>query len=126
MKNTIDTWLKTKNGPQIYLGRLNLFANYGDKRIFYALQKDKIVGILALSHIDQFQGWVVNSFLALDSPIGITEHLMSSVFDILADENCHFLCLGVASGSKLGEIVGLNMFSKFVACLIFRISRWFF
>lgn len=126
MENTIDAWLKAKHGPQIYLGRFNLFANNGDKRIFYALQDDKIIGLLALSYIDQFQGWVVNFFLALDAPVGITEHLMSSVFEILAEENCHFLCLGVVSGSELGEIVGLNRFSKFIAHLIFRISRWFF
>jgi lysylphosphatidylglycerol synthetase-like protein (DUF2156 family) len=126
MKNTIDACLKAKHGPQIYLGRLNFFSNYGGKRIFYALQEDKIIGLLALSQIDQCHGWVVNYFLALDAPVGITEHLMSSVFGVLADENCHFLCLGVVSGSKLGEIVGLNVFSKFVVRFIFKISRWLF
>lgn len=124
MKSTIDTWLKAKHGPQISLGRLN--ASYENKRIFYALQEDKIVGLLALSPIDQFHGWVVSFFLALDTPVGITEHLMSSTFSILADENCHFLCLGAVAGFKLGEIKGLNVFSKFLARLIFRISRWLF
>lgn len=126
MKKTIDAWLQARHGPQIYLGNLKLFENPGDKRIFYALQRDKIVGLLTLSCIDRFQGWVVNSSLALDAPVGMAEHLMSSVIDILANENCHFLCLGAASGHKLGEIAGLNMFSKFVARLIFRISRWLF
>lgn len=127
MKNIINAWLKEKQGPQIYLGNLKLFTNQdNDKRIFYALQKDKIVGLLTLSRIDHFQGWVVNSFLSLDKTLPITEHLMTSAIDILANEDCHFLCLGIASRSKLGEIMGLNVFSKFIAHFIFTISNWLF
>lgn len=126
MQITIDAWLKAKHGPQIYLGELNFFANRPDKRVFYAIHDDKIVGLLALSKLDRYQGWVVTYFLALDTFVGITEHLMCSVFDVLAEENCHFLCLGVVSGSRLGKIVGLNPFSKLMAHLIFKISRWLF
>lgn len=126
MQNTIDAWLKSKQGPQISLGQLDPFAKYDNKRIFYALQENKVVGIVGLSRIDQFQGWVVNSFLSLDGPVGVSEHLMSSVFDILASEDCHFLCLGAVSGTKLGEITGMSTLSKYLAHLIFRISRWFF
>lgn len=127
MKNTVDAWLKTRNGPQIHLGDLNFFVTGVDKRIFYAMQNNKIVGLLKISRIDRYEGWVVNSYLATpDAPIGTTEHLMSVVFDTLAKENCHYLCLGAISGSKLGEIVGLNIFSKFIAHLIFKFSKWFF
>lgn len=124
MKNTIETWLKTKRGPQIYLGTIT--ADTQEKRIFYAMQNNKIVGLLALSSIDLFDGWVVKFYLALDSPVGVTEHLMCAVIDTLAQDNCHFLCLGAASGSELGEIVGLSPFSKFAARCIFKLSKWLF
>lgn len=126
MKTAIDTWSKTKQGPQLYLGSLDLFSNDAN-RIFYAALEEKIVGLLALWRIDQFQGWVVTIFFALpETPVGITEHLMTSAFEALAAENCHFMCLGAVSGSKLGEILGLNMISRFFTHFIFNASRRFF
>lgn len=127
MKNTIDTWLKANHKPQIHLGDLNFFLNGAEKRIFYAMQNNEIIGLLKLSPIDRFRGWVLNSFLAISkAPVGTTEHLVSYVFETLAKENCHFLCLGAISGSRLGEIVGLSPLSKFFARLIFKISKRFF
>lgn len=124
---TTNIWLKNKNGPQIYLGNLSPLFNDKGQRFFYALQKDRIIGLLNLSRIDRFQGWVVNSFLAIsDAPVGTTEHLFSSIIETLGNEGCHFLCLGAVSGSNLGEMVGLNPFSKYMAHLIFKIAKWFF
>lgn len=125
IKMAIHAWVKAKHRSHIYLGTLDPFLNNVNKRIFYALKEEKIVGLLVLSQIDLFQGWVVITFFATpDAPVGVTEHLMSSVFDILAEENCHFLCLGAVSGSKLGEIVGLNTCSRFFAHLLFKMTKW--
>jgi lysylphosphatidylglycerol synthetase-like protein (DUF2156 family) len=127
MKDVIEVWQKGKRGPQVHLGDLNFFVSNFDKRIFYALQKDKIVGLLALSPVDRFQGWVVSLYLALAcAPTGTTEHLLSSAFDVLASENCHFCSLGIISGSQLGEIIGLTSLSKFFAHRIFKIAKWYF
>lgn len=127
MNNTIRTWLKQRRGPQIHLGDINFFNSDAEKRIFYAQQKDKIIGVLMLTPVDRFQGWVVSNYLAIsDSPVGTTEHLMCTVFDALANENCHYLCLGFASGTKIGEVIGVNPFVKTAANLIFRAARWAF
>lgn len=127
IKNITQTWLKERSGPQIHLGTINFFNREDEKRIFYAQQNDKIIGALMLCPVDRFQGWVVSNHLALlDAPIGTTEHLMCSTFDTLASENCHFLCLGVVSGTQLGEIVGLTAFGKAIASLIFKAARWIF
>ena len=127
IKNTIQTWSKQRHGPQIHLGNLNFFDSADEKRIFYAEQNRQIIGVLILTPLDLFQGWVVNSYLALlGAPVGTTEHLMCSAFSSLATENCHFLCLGVISGTRLGEVVGLNFFGKFFAHLIFKMTRWLF
>jgi lysylphosphatidylglycerol synthetase-like protein (DUF2156 family) len=127
MKETIKLWLKTKNGPQIYLGSMDFLENLADKRIFYAIQEGKIVGLAILSKIDKFHGWVLAMFFGVQhAPIGITEHLLSTIMDTLANEDCHFLCLGVVSGNKLSQMVGMNFFSRCMAHFIFNTSRWLF
>jgi lysylphosphatidylglycerol synthetase-like protein (DUF2156 family) len=127
MKNTIHTWSKQRRGPQIHLGDIHLFNSDAEKRIFYAKQNDRIIGVLMLTPVDRFQGWVVSSYLAiLEAPAGTTEHLICSTIDSLANENCHFLCLGAVSGTQLGEVIGLSPFGKTAADLIFKTARWFF
>lgn len=127
MNATIKAWLKAKHGPQVHLGSLDTFVTGTNRRIFYAIHNNQMVGLLKIIPIDRFQGWTMNSFLAIpEAPIGTSEHLMSFVCDTLANEQCQFLCLGAISGTQLGEIVGMNFFSKFLARLIFDISRSIF
>lgn len=124
--DTILKWLQHRRGPQIHLGNINFFSNR-ENRLFYAQKNDKIIGVLVLTPINRFHGWVVRFYLAVsDAPVGTTEHLMCSVFDSLAKENCPFLCLGAISGTKLGEVSGLNLFDKTIADFIFRMSIKFF
>lgn len=127
MKKIIAIWKKQRTGPQIHLGNLDFFNNDLENRIFYAEQKDKIIGILRLTPVDRFQGWVVSSYLAnLGAPVGTTEHLICSAVGVLANENCHFLCLGAISGTQLGKVIGLSYFGKTIAPIIFKTARWFF
>jgi lysylphosphatidylglycerol synthetase-like protein (DUF2156 family) len=126
IKITIDTWQKEKSGPQMHLGCIDL-SNMTVNRIFYAQKEDKIVGLIFLSPLDRMQGWTVSSYLALlDAPVGTTEHLMCTALDSLSNENCHFLCLGIASGNKLGEVRGLSFVAKILANFVFKMVRWAF
>lgn len=123
----IETWAKARKGPQIYLGNLHELVSVEGNRTFYATMGDTIVGLVTLTPLDRLQGWVVDLFLAVDhAPPGTTEHLMSTAFEALASEKCHFCCLGAISGIKLGEVIGLNTISKFLARLIFMFSKWYF
>lgn len=127
LKRVTQNWLKQRSGPQIHLGNLNFFRTYSEKRVFYAELRDQVVGILLLTRVDRFQGWVVSSYLAVtEAPTGTTENLMCSVVDVLAEEKCSFLCLGAVSGEKLGEVVGLSSFGKSMAEWIFKAARSFF
>lgn len=127
IKKTINTWLKEKKGPQIHLGDLSYFATGNENRIFYAMQNHKMMGLLKLSPIDRFEGWALSFSLTLtEAPVGTSEHLMCSAFDTLARENCHFLCLGAIAGLKLGEMIGLSSFERFLANVIFKFSKSFF
>lgn len=127
MNHTIHTWLKQRRGAQIHLGNINFVKKDAANRTFYAQQKGKIIGVLRLTPLDRLQGWVVSSNLAiLEAPAGTTDHLMCATFNSLANENCHFLCLGAVSGTQLGEVVGLSPFGKTLANMIFKTARWFF
>ena len=127
MKNTIINWSKQRQGPQIHLGNIDYFNDDSKKRIFYAQQKDKIIGLLLLTPVDRYQGWVIGSHLAvLDAPVGTTEHLICSACDSLAHEKCQFLCLGAVSKDQLDEIVGLGSFGTNVAHLIFKMAKRLF
>ncbi len=127
LKKTIHTWSKQRRGPQMHLGNINFFNSDDEKRIFYAQQKDKIIGLLILTPVDRYQGWVMSSCLAiLDAPSGTTEHLICSTCDTLANENCQFFCLGIVSGTQSGEAVGLSPFGRTLADFIFKATRWLF
>lgn len=125
IKITIDIWRKERKGPQMHLGGVD-YSHSMAKRIFYAQKEEKIVGLLFLSRLDGMQGWAVSSYLALlDAPVGTTEHLICTAADSLSNENCHFLCLGIAAGSKL-EMAGLKPMAKIIANFIFKVVRWVF
>lgn len=127
MKGTIKKWLETRNGMQIYLGKIDPFNSNGNKRVIYATYKDEIIGLLILSKVDLCQGWVITSFFALPSaPVGTSEHLIVETINALKNEDCHFLCLGVVAGEKIGEVRSSNFLTKFSANFIFGIARRIF
>lgn len=127
MKNLVESWLKAKQGPQVYLGDPRSIFTHEKGWIFYALQNNNIVGLLQLSPCKRFNGWVLNFYFAdAHAPVGTTEHLMKETIETLSKENCCFFCLGVISGSELGEVIGLSYPAKFMAHLILKISRWIF
>lgn len=126
LKETMKTWLKGKQGPQIYLGTLDLFEKYENRRIFFAEQDGKVIGIAIILYLASQNGWVITSLLALpEAPVGVTEHLMSQIFTTMTDEDCHFLCLGfVASG--VGEMTGISPFSQMLIQWTYRVLSWVF
>lgn len=127
LKKVTQNWSNQRSGPQIHLGNLNFFSSRSEKRVFYAELNNHVIGILVLTPVDRFHGWVVSSYLAItEAPVGTTENLMCTAFDALAEENCSFLCLGAVSGEKLGEVVGLSPLGRSMAEWIFKTARSFF
>lgn len=113
LKETMKKWSQGKHGPQIYLGTLDFFEGYGDRRIFYAVQEGKVIGFVTILYLAPKEGWVVTSLLALHgAPVGVTEALMNHVLTTLTEEHCHFLCLGFVADCKIGEMTGISTFSQ--------------
>lgn len=127
IKETIAIWLKEKHGPQIHLGDLNHFDKAENKRVFYALHNNQVIGVLKLSPVDRFQGWALSYSITLSqAPVGTSEHLMCFAFDTIASENCHYLCLGAIAGSNLGEMIGLSPFTQSIVHFLFKITKRLF
>lgn len=124
LKETMQEWLKKKHGPQIYLGTFGFFEEYGEKRIFFAEKKGKVLGLVTILYLPPLDGWVVTSLIALpEAPIGVTEALMNRVLTTLTEERCHFLCLGFVAAPEVGEITGLSPLSKWLIRRTYRLAR---
>jgi lysylphosphatidylglycerol synthetase-like protein (DUF2156 family) len=120
-------WLKSRRGPQIHLGILDFFDSRINRRWFYVQQEGRIVGVALLTKLDYEKGWLLKYLLTnLAAPRGTSEMLMLSILDVLRAEGCRFLTYGVVAANSLGEIVGLNKFSTFIARLGFSLTKWFF
>lgn len=127
LNQVVEEWLKTKKGPQIYLGHVDLFANRIGTRWFYARKDRDLLGVLMLKEVDIHSGWVMHITLALQgSPAGTSENLIMSVIEQLRSEECAFLSLGASPGKELGAITGMNPFSCFLARYFFKMANWFF
>lgn len=123
-----EAWVKARRGPQIYLGDLNFFENRHNHRWFYLQDASKnIIGMSLLSRLDAYQGWLLK-FLIIkpEAPRGASELLMISILETLRKEDCHYLTYGMIPADYLGEIIGLNTFSKNFAKMIFKIAKWMF
>lgn len=121
------SWLHARQGPQIYLAGVDLFAHRTGKRWFYARQGTQVVGVLLLNELQAHNGWLVNLLLASpEAPHGTTELLVVSVLEALRRENCYYISFGTTPADQLGEIVGLGMISSWIARAVFKAAKSFF
>lgn len=51
---------------------------------------------------------------------------MISILEVLRNENCRFLTYGMVPAKSLGEIVGLDKFSTYMAKFCFKLTKWIF
>jgi lysylphosphatidylglycerol synthetase-like protein (DUF2156 family) len=127
MQQVGNAWLRGRRGPQIYLGRVNLFENRTDKRWFYLKRDDQVMGTALISKLESRQGWLLKSLIITpEAPRGSSELLMMSILETLRDEGCHYLTYGMVPKRHLGEIEGLNAFSAWIAQRAYKIAKWIF
>jgi len=120
-------WLKGRRGPQIHLGSLDFFKDRTSKRWFYVKQNDQILGMVLLSRRESEKGWLLKFLLSHpEAPRGTSEFMMVSILEALRNENCHYLTYGAVAASHLGQIVGLSVFSNWLAKIGFTLTKWIF
>ncbi len=116
-------WLKSRCGPQIHISTPYLFTDCFGKRWFYAKQKDRFIGVIALNRMETCTGWLLNHLMVIPQvPNGVPELLMTTVLDTLEKESCPFATVGSIAAHQLGEIRGLSRFSSSIARMVFNIA----
>lgn len=108
-------WLASRKGPQIYISHVRLFDDRLGKRWFFALLKDKIVGVVVLNELQSKKGWHLNHLMDIPSaPGGTCELLVNSVIETLKEENCHYLSFGTVPRRSAPFITGFSRFRMFL------------
>ena len=121
------SWVKNREGPQIYLSPVNLFSSRIGKRHIYAKYQNKIIGVILLHQIQASRGWLLQLLLTTpDAPNGTSEFLVSSVIDILKKEGCQYLSFGSAQKTEMGLIKGLNKASSLLARFGYKAAKKIF
>lgn len=120
-------WQKAIKGPQIYLGHLDFFETYDGKRWFYVKDGDKITSMVMLSRLEGSKGWLLKFLITEPGAFHETsEFLITSVFKILEQENCHFLTKGMVPVDDLNDIRGLGVVTAYAVRLFYKLISWVF
>lgn len=127
IKEAGNLWLKSRKGPQIYLGPLNFFENRADKRWFYAIQGEQVIAAALLSRLEVKKGWLLKFLITIpQAPRGTSEFLMLSILEALRQEECHYLTYGIVPADRLDKIVGVNKFYTWLGRGIFKFLKAIF
>lgn len=128
IQGVCDSWLKSRQGPQIHLGEVDFFKHRTGKRWLYVRNQDgHVIGAALLSRIEMKKGWLLKYLIHVpNAPRGTSELLMISLLKILNEEGCRYLTYGMIVSENLKETRGLNTFSLFIAKLLFKIAKKIF
>lgn len=109
-----QAWLKNRSGAQPCLFPLNIFNNRNEKRWFYALHNNEIIGLLTLNRLNAHNGWVINMLIYTPQAVNSTSaFILMTVLDILREEKCTLLSAGTIP-SELGRVAGLGPIGTWV------------
>lgn len=127
LQEIATTWVKARKGPQLYLSHLNFFNNKAGKRWFYIEDQKRILGMALLCKLESKNGWLLKYVIILpNSPRGTSELLVMKILEKLQIEGCHFLTYGMVPSDSLGEVLGLNKLSTWLARKAFLFVKWYF
>ncbi|MDR3549996.1 MAG: phosphatidylglycerol lysyltransferase domain-containing protein [Candidatus Babeliales bacterium] len=116
IKQVTCLWHKNRKGPQIYLSDLSILSDRAYKRYFYAEQHGKMLGVLVLNRIDNYNGWFINILMLIpDAHNSTSEFIILKMLEFLRNENCKHLSIGINSTNKLGQLYGFNRLTSWAA-----------
>jgi lysylphosphatidylglycerol synthetase-like protein (DUF2156 family) len=123
MGDAVVAWLRAREGLQIFLGGVRLFADRLGRRWFHARHRDRIVGVLSMVHLGKRNGSMLNAVMVRpEAPVGTSELLVVSGLAALRREGASFATFGIAPRPSLGRIVGLGARSAWLARTVYRTS----
>lgn len=122
LKQIAIKWQQSIKGPNLYIGHLNFFETYIEKRWFYVKDGERMTAMAMLSKVEAHKGWLLKFFMTLpDAFHDTSEFLMISILEILRKENCPFLTKGMVPVNSLQNIIGLNRISMWISKFVYKI-----
>ena len=117
-------WLKNRKGVQAHLFPLDLFCNRTDKRWFYALYQNRVVGLLSINRLEAQQGWYINMLIySPAAPSMTSEFTVLRALEILRAEKCSFFSLGLVPSACLDRMQGFNPLITWLCQNTFKIIQ---
>jgi phosphatidylglycerol lysyltransferase len=91
-------WLASRGLPSMhFLIEPETLSSQRDRRIFVAVQKNKVVGFLNLSPVPTRNGWLAEQFVRDDNaPNGTVELMLADAVQALANDGAEYFTLGLS------------------------------
>lgn len=119
-----SSWLQARSGMQLHISHIRLFVDRQGKRLLYAQQGDKIVGVAVLNQLKSRSGWLLNRIMVTpEAPVGTHELLVISALDLLNEEGCRFMSCGSIPAERFGEVEGVNRVVAWAIRSIFKVLK---
>lgn len=121
------SWLESRRGAQVYIGKISFFADRHGKRWFYAQRGDQIIGILLLNQLQAQGSWLLNNvMITQNAPNGTSELLVVSALKALKEEGCEYVLCGPVPAKSLEKIEGLGRFSTWITQKAYGMAKRIF
>jgi lysylphosphatidylglycerol synthetase-like protein (DUF2156 family) len=117
-----ESWLGSRHGLQMYLGRPRLFDDRVGRRWFIAEQAGKVVGFLSMLRVGcGCQGLINLVFSAPAAPLYTNELMVATALQTLREEGIGSVCLGVGPLEALGRIEGCGAIAEWLSRKLYRL-----
>jgi len=104
LKRCLAEWLTTRGLPPMhFLVEPETLGYLDGRRVFVAMQRDRIVGFLVLSPIPKRNGWLTEQFpRGFEAPNGTVELLMDYAIRAVAKSGSEYVTMGIVPLSLHG------------------------
>lgn len=115
-KRIAKEWLSQRKGFQAFMLPIDIFGHRSSKRWFYSKKDSQVVGLLMLSQLPAYKGWVLNGSIMLtpEAPNSTSEFLMLHVLEKLRNEGCSYLSIGPTVAPDIERLEGFDWLSQAV------------
>jgi phosphatidylglycerol lysyltransferase len=106
LRQCLDGWLSARRLPPLrFLAESHTLDRLEERRVFAAVQAEKLVGFLIASPIPCRSGWLFEQVIrCTDAPNGTAESLIDFAMRKVADDGAQYVTLGLVPLARRGTV----------------------
>jgi phosphatidylglycerol lysyltransferase len=106
LRQCLEGWLSARRLPPLrFLAEPHTLDRLEERRVFVAVQAEKLVGFLIASPISSRSGWLFEQVIrCADAPNGTAESLIDFAMRKVADDGAQYVTLGLVPLSRRGTV----------------------